>query len=224
MKYAQAPYILSLDDDSRLCDSAGISRALHILGVDSKVGAVMFSQIKENGELWPPFMQAAPVRHDCITAAFVTFGCILRRELFLELGGFREIFWMFGEEGDYCKRMLDKGFHVVYLPEAGVIHDHNPAGRNELMRLRLGCRNKCFDALFNEPFPMVLFSIPWRLLAYLCWRKVPCEHYSLDDSGGVRWILRELVKNLPEIWSNRRPLKWRTYRRWLEIKKQCPPY
>jgi GT2 family glycosyltransferase len=120
--------------------------------------------------------------------------------------------------------MLDLGFYVIYLPEAKVIHSHSPIGRNELTRLRYGCRNKCFDAIYNEPLPMMLLSIPLRIINYIRWRKIPCEYYNISDEGGIKWLLKELTTKFPELWRERRPLKWTTYRKWLTIRKEWSVY
>jgi GT2 family glycosyltransferase len=221
---AKTPYILSLDDDARLFDSDGVAQALKILENDSKIGAVALSQAQEDGSLLPDFMQPTPVVYNCYAQSFTGYGHILRRDLFVKLGGYKELFQAFAEEAEYCKRMLNLGFYVIYLPEAKVIHYHSPIGRNELKRLRYGCRNKCFDAMYNEPLIMLFSSIFYRIINYIRWRKVPCEYHKFSDKGGVRWLLKELYINLPKIWRERKPLKWSTYSQWFQIRKKWPAY
>jgi GT2 family glycosyltransferase len=221
---ARTQYILSLDDDAKLFHADTIHKALEILENDPKVGAVALSQADKDGRLLADYMQPAPVSYNCYAQSFSGYGHILRRDLFLKLGGYKESFWFYGEEAEYCKRMLDLGFYVIYLPEAKVIHSHSPIGRNELTRLRYGCRNKCFDAIYNEPLPMMLLSIPLRIINYIRWRKIPCEYYNISDEGGIKWLLKELTTKFPELWRERRPLKWTTYRKWLTIRKEWSAY
>jgi len=221
---ARAPYILSLDDDARLFDSASIYNAIEMLQKDDSIGAVALSQADETGTLLPSYMQPSPVNYNSYSQSFSGYGHILRKDMFIKLGGYKGEFWYGGEEAEYSKRLLNIGFNVVYLPDAKVIHTHSIVGRSELMRLRNGCRNSCFDALYNEPLLMCAASIPWRIVGYIRWRKVPCEYYGFSDEGGVRWILSELYTNFSSIWQKRKPLKWSTYRKWKEIRSHRTAY
>jgi GT2 family glycosyltransferase len=54
---------------------------------------------------------------------WIVGACLLvRREVYEQIGGLDEGFFMYSEELDWCKRMKDVGWHVVYLPTATVIH------------------------------------------------------------------------------------------------------
>jgi N-acetylglucosaminyl-diphospho-decaprenol L-rhamnosyltransferase len=49
--------------------------------------------------------------------------CLLvRREVYEQVGGLDEGFFMYSEEMDWCKRIKDAGWQIVYLPTATVIH------------------------------------------------------------------------------------------------------
>jgi GT2 family glycosyltransferase len=49
--------------------------------------------------------------------------CLLvRREAFEQVGGLDEGYFMYSEELDWCRRLKEEGWHVVYLPTATVIH------------------------------------------------------------------------------------------------------
>ncbi len=54
---------------------------------------------------------------------WVVGACLLvRREAYEQVGGLDEGFFMYSEELDWCKRIKDAGWEVVYLPTATVIH------------------------------------------------------------------------------------------------------
>ncbi len=54
---------------------------------------------------------------------WVAGACLLvRREVYDQVGGLDEGFFMYSEEMDWCKRIQDAGWKVVYLPTARVIH------------------------------------------------------------------------------------------------------
>ena len=54
---------------------------------------------------------------------WVVGACMLvRREAILDVGLLDEGFFMYSEELDWCRRIRDRGWRVVYLPTAQVIH------------------------------------------------------------------------------------------------------
>lgn len=67
---------------------------------------------------------------------------LVRRNLFLELGGFREELFV-GEDVDFCWRLQDAGHHVEFRPVGRVFHKH----RN---RLKPFCARR-FDYGTSEP-------------------------------------------------------------------------
>ena len=53
-----------------------------------------------------------------ITGAFM----LLKRKVFEETGGFDEHYFMYTEEVEWCKRIKDAGFNVVFTPSFEIIH------------------------------------------------------------------------------------------------------
>ena len=47
------------------------------------------------------------------------------------LGGYRESFGFYGEEKEFCLRLIDAGYRTVYLPDALVMHEPDPGGRSQ---------------------------------------------------------------------------------------------
>lgn len=47
---------------------------------------------------------------------------LVRRKAFLDAGGFDEGFFLYFEDIDLCERILDKGWKVIFLPEAVSLH------------------------------------------------------------------------------------------------------
>jgi GT2 family glycosyltransferase len=218
---ANAPYLFCLDDDAQLLSADSVYKAIEALETSPEVGAVALSQTDESGMLLPG--QPAPTDYRCYTPTFIGYGSLLRRELFVELGGYREVFAAYYEEPELCKRMLDRGFYVVYLPDARIIHSHSPIGRNNLIALRNGCRNKCFAAIYNEPLLMMLFSIPARILLYSYKHQKYCDQQSIQSEFGAGWIIQEIRSHFAELWRDRKALKWTTYYKWHKV-KQAPAY
>ena len=66
----------------------------------------------------------ADTSDDAIQAVdWLVGACLLvRRHAYEQVGGLDEGFFMYSEELDWCKRLKDAGWEVVYLPTATVIH------------------------------------------------------------------------------------------------------
>ena len=63
-----------------------------------------------------------------LSPCFIGFAHLLRRSLFIEMEGYRSLFKFYGEEKEYCLRLLDRGISVVYLPKARIAHLPDPSG------------------------------------------------------------------------------------------------
>lgn len=61
----------------------------------------------------------------------VEMGIMTRRDVFEQIGGFDEDYFMFFEGPDYCRAVRTSGFEVVYVPEAIIHHlgGHSHSGR-----------------------------------------------------------------------------------------------
>jgi GT2 family glycosyltransferase len=220
MRLAANESVLLLDDDAYVIDPAGIRRALQVLNSVERVAAVACAQAEADGSPWPPAMQPSPVDYACYVASYIGFAHLLRRSVFLTLGGYQESFHFYGEEKDYCQRLLNAGYDVVYLPDVRVAHVPDPSGRSQARYLRYVIRNDCMSAMYNEPLPMLLVSVPMRLARYLSMRR----HGNVSDPGGLEWIGSELLSALPGIWRDRKPMRWASVRRWRQLRRAWPAF
>lgn len=56
------------------------------------------------------------------TEALSGAAMMFRRRVWVDIGGLDEMFFMYGEDLDFCKRILDKGWKIVYVGEAKITH------------------------------------------------------------------------------------------------------
>lgn len=219
VREARHECVLLLDDDAVLLDASAIERAMAVLEGDPRAGAVAFAQAERDGQPWPIGMQPAPSRAASTITAYIGFAHLVKRGVFLELGGYRERLVFYGEEKEYCLRLLASGRHVVYLPDALVGHVPDPGNRDHRRYVRYAIRNDCLSSLYNEPLPMAIAAMPVRL-----WR-----HHRMakgipgGDRGGLWWIVRDLARELPGVLRGRRSVGWRVMRQWRDLKR-APPY
>ena len=56
---------------------------------------------------------------------------MVRREVIDEVGLLDEQFFLYGEDIDWCKRIYDAGWRIVYLPESVIIHFKSQSGKSK---------------------------------------------------------------------------------------------
>ena len=220
MKAAHAETVLLLDDDAALLDGSSVERAMRVIQSDRQVGAVAFAQANVDGTPWPEGMQPGPGQRPRYVPAFIGFAHLLNRAVFLSLGGYRERFVFYGEEKEYCLRLLDRGYRVVYLPDALVVHAQDAAGRTPQRYLRYVTRNDCLHALYNEPMWRAMWLVPARLALYFRMR----SRWGVDDPGGLRWVVSQLAENAGSALRSRRPVSRQTLASWRRLRDGNAPY
>ena len=220
MKAARTDTVLLLDDDAALLDGSSVERAMRITQSDPQVGAVAFAQANPDGSPWPERMQPGRGQAPRYVPAFIGFAHLLNRSVFVDLGGYRESFVFYGEEKEYCLRLLDRGYRVVYLPDALVVHAQDAAGRTPQRYLRYVTRNDCLHALYNEPLWRAAWLVPARLALYFRMR----SRWGVDDPGGPRWIISELAANAGAALRSRQPVSRQTRASWRRLRDGSAPY
>lgn len=79
---------------------------------------------------------------DCC-APFLSGSCLmLRRELFLKLGGFDEAIFLFYEDDDFCRRVADAGY--------GLVHVHAPVARHGRGRSSAPKPGRVYNARWHQ--------------------------------------------------------------------------
>ena len=58
----------------------------------------------------------------CAVPAVAGTFMMIKRELFISIGGFDERFFMYMEDTDLCKRLLEAGYCNYFVPNAGAVH------------------------------------------------------------------------------------------------------
>ena len=211
--------VLSMDDDAYLLEAEGIRDATALLAARPELAAVACAQAEPDGAPWPAGMQPSTAQYDCYVAAYIGFAHLIRRGLFLALGGYHESFHFYGEEKDFCLRALDAGYRVAYLPDLRVAHVPDPSGRSMTRYVRHVIRNDCLFSLYNEPLPVALASLPVRLSRFVSMT----PRGGASDPAGLFWIVGSLVSLMPAIWRDRKAVRWATLGEWRRLRRRSPP-
>jgi len=77
---------------------------------------------------------------------WVSGACLMiRRNLFEEVGGFDENFFLYGEDADLCLRVQRHGYRVIYFPKVNIIHlEARSSKRVRSHALSRGYRSKLY--------------------------------------------------------------------------------
>ena len=149
-RLASFAYIFSIDDDAAFSTREVVEQTLSEFE-DPRIGAIAIPYVepRKSADVHQRAPQAQGV---FVTNDFIGTAHALRRDLFLDLGGYRECLVHQGEEGDYCLRMLNAGF-VTRLGNADAIH-HFESPLRDLSRMDFhGRRNDVLFAWHNVPMP-----------------------------------------------------------------------
>ncbi len=220
---ATGSIFLFLDDDSLVLSRSGIEIGVSTLIADPVVGSIAYPQSTKTGEVTDS-AQPASVTYPCYACGFMTCAALVKASVYRELGGFQELLQMAHEENEFCKRQLNIGYSVVYLPIACISHVPTPNARNSSQRIMLNARNSWYQAVLHEPAWLLVLSI------------IPCLIQGARYlRGSVKWaggnwisLYRQALVNfyfdLPSLWMSRQPLKIDTILRWQKLKSENLAY
>jgi GT2 family glycosyltransferase len=130
-------------------------------------------------------------------APFFSGACFLvRRELFLRLGGFDEEIFLFYEDDDLCRRIEDAGAALVYVPSALARHvrggSSTPApGRVFTSRWHQAWSRAYISRKWGLPNPapaMLALNAPKAAAASLSVRRDLVERYAGSAAGALAFL------------------------------------
>ena len=202
-RLATTPFIVSIDDDCEFVSPTTVERTLELF-THPRVGAVSIPYINVKQERLP--RTCAPAADGVyVTPAYVGCAHVLRRDVFLGLGGYRGSIFRQGEEVDFCIRLLDAGY-VVRLGSAPPLHHLESAKRSSLRNWQWGARNTILFTWRNVPAPELVGHLPVTTFNMLCHGTAAGAASSVVAGllEGYRGILRELRE--------RKPVSRRAYR------------
>lgn len=162
VRRARTPYIAFNDDDSWWA-SGSLGRVVDLFEAHSRLGAITAHiMVEPSGEDDPTsvVMGRSPVSGHGPAPGMPVLGFLgcataVRREAFLEVGGFEERFHFAGEEELLATDLVAAGWAVRYVRELRVHHQAS-ASRDDVWRQRREIRNKLWFLWLRRPAPAAL--------------------------------------------------------------------
>jgi GT2 family glycosyltransferase len=199
------PYVLILDDDAHPV-LGSIDDAADYLDASPHVGALACNILCDEATIPGVPLNTRPFR----VQRFIGCAHLLRRKLFLYLGGYREELVHYAEEGEYCARLLRHGHEVHYFPAMLFRHNVAHSGRNASRIAYFQGRNRVLLALWHFPW----WALPFRLASAFVGSLalVPRACYGSVLSGYLAGLGAGLRYR-----RNRNPLQRAQYTRWRRL-------
>ena len=201
-RLARAPFIFSIDDDAVFSTPHVVEQTLAEFSAP-RVAAIAIPYIEPlSGNR---LLQRAPSRDRVwVTDSFIGTAHALRRDLFLQMHGYRETLVHQGEERDYCIRMLDRGWVTRLGSSDPIVHYESP--RRDFKRMDyFGRRN---DILFAWHYvPLRWFPLHLAATSFNGVRSAFRVHRFYNMAAGLCAGYIECVRR----WSERSPVSKDTY-------------
>jgi GT2 family glycosyltransferase len=217
---ARGEIILCLDSDASpgqntLANLARKFQAAPEVGVINSKIVNAYTGTIDGGPGWAYSAKAlAHQDEEFLSWSFSEGGVAIRKEVFDRIGLFSEQLF-FGCEGqEFSLRAWDAGFQVLYYPESLVYHRETPH-----MRVA-GPERDCL--IIKNTLIIYLTYYPWWMLVVFLPLKAGASLVRGARRGYLRQVastLWEVVRELPALWRERRPVKSETARLYLRL--QC---
>lgn len=103
----------------------------------------------------------------CVEVTFVT-GCVmlLHKSVLTQIGLLDEEFFLYAEDTDYCCRIMQAGYKLVYVPSAIIYHKVSAsAGKQSDMQQYYMMRNNCYIIKKYCKYPAYGYTRKWYRVA-----------------------------------------------------------
>ncbi|NDC23083.1 MAG: glycosyltransferase [Proteobacteria bacterium] len=109
----------------------------------------------EEEERCIPHIRKIPIQLDMPTAYFVGCSFVMRRQLFLEMGGFWEDFEYSCEELDLSYRLINQNQEIIRSQSLQVFHSYFPNSARHRSWIYFNARNRPWAAIRNLPLKYI---------------------------------------------------------------------
>jgi GT2 family glycosyltransferase len=194
IREAKTPYVALCDDDTWWAPGS-IGLAAKALESYPEVAVVTGRVLVGRHKREDPtchVMAASPLTADSPlpgppVLGFLAGACMLRRQAFLNVGGFEPRFFLGGEEALVAVDLASAGWYMVYMPEV-LIHHYPSSKRDAPARRRLLLRNALWFTWLRRPLATALRQTGRVLYSGL--QHPPDAIALLHALAGLPWIIR----------------------------------
>ena len=217
-KLSRGRIIFSIDDDAYFADPDVVSETVRLFEQDVTIGAVAIPYVEpRNRRSVSSLRSSFTAKRGEDVKGYIGCAHAVRRDVALELQGYREFFIHQGEERDFCIRLREGGYRIVYGNSGHVVHMVSPNRESDRVSF-YGIRNRILFDWLNVPLPQVLVRMMWDPLAMIryrfAWKDLPVK-------------LRAVAAGYAEVVHRRKERKAvsrKTYRDYVRLPGHVPEY
>ena len=194
VREAATRYVALCDDDTTWSADGSLRRAADVLDKHDRIAVVTAKVLVGPEEREDPtcvLMARSPLPRPAgfqgpSILGFLAGASLVRRDAFLEVGGFESKLFLGGEEALMAYDLAEAGWSMVYLSTA-IVHHHPSPSRDSIGRRRLLLRNALWIAWLRRPF-VSAWRETWR--AFEETRSDPAAVPGFSDAlSEVRWLI-----------------------------------
>jgi GT2 family glycosyltransferase len=190
-----ARYVAFCDDDCWWAPGS-LGRALTLLDAYPRLAAITARVLIGPEEREDPtsiYMATSPLPNALgipgskSVTGILAGACVMRRQAFLEVGGYEPRLFIGGEETLLSIDLMAGGWHLAYVPDV-VVHHHPSFQRDTAGRKRLLLRNALWCAWLRRPLAGASRETLRRLGQVM--REPSLAGGLLSALGGLPWVLK----------------------------------
>ncbi|MGE0375471.1 MAG: glycosyltransferase family 2 protein, partial [Planctomycetaceae bacterium] len=188
---ASGEFVVSIDDDSYFTVPDTVTRIVEEFDEFPRAAALALPYYEPRSDRSTGFMRSQ--RPGTRLRSYVGCAHAVRRRVFLEFGGYRELLTHQGEERDLCLRLIDGGWDIVYADTPPLVHLYSPHRDRDRVNF-YGYRNTLLFSGLNVPQPYLLPRMlidTVQLLRYrFTWKSLPVKLRALTAGWSASWRFR----------------------------------
>ncbi|HYF37470.1 MAG TPA: glycosyltransferase [Prosthecobacter sp.] len=214
LREAVGDLVVSLDDDSYPLEGDFFARLAELFARHPEAGVVTFPELRDDGVYESAAKTPASAGH--FVAAFANCAAAMRRETYLQTGGYPLFFSHAYEEPDFALQCYQHGSAVWFEPDLTIRHHLSARNRSGLRTHQLNARNELWSVWLRCPWPWLpvvsAFRV-WRQFRYAC-------------TEGWSWVIREplwwwrALCGAGKCLRQRRPAEWPLYLGWMRLARR----
>jgi len=193
-KRISTPYVCWLSDDNVIVNN-GLDLALKIIESDPRIGMVGLKVKDQMG----PFVEAPYIGGISPAGILNVNQGLLRTSVLKEVGGFSEVFGLYGIDPDLTAKVLHAGHDIVYTRTVAIHHyrswETDPSSPGFAT---LQSHHEKFRRLYKAKYgDLGRYDLPWHLKRGAWWliRKVLGKRFSIHSE-------RSFINYIARDWSN----------------------
>jgi len=199
-------YIFSLDDDSCFVDEIGLELAIKYMDDNPKVAVLSFPVV----DSFNPKKIQDTSPYPCLS--YMACAALIRKNIFMEMGGYYSKFFYYGEEPELCLRIWNAGYEVHAFPLCRVYHWASSNELDSRVKGFYGPRNRIWTHFLHTPISFIMPEIIKAFGSYIklsMKTKIPMIHLkglifgikmgilTLNERQALPILLFRYLKSLP---------------------------